>query len=118
MFSSVRFTALTAVLALIGCGSSSDERSEPTAVEPAGPTLASLEQPEDPAARIVFGEMHTCVVKGGQVYCWGDNTEGQLGHGDTTAREHATRVQGLENVRDIATHAEHTCAVLADGSVR
>ncbi|WP_156037196.1 RCC1-like domain-containing protein [Arthrobacter sp. UNC362MFTsu5.1] len=32
---------------------------------------------------IAQGDTHTCVLADGQPYCWGDNTDGQLGTGST-----------------------------------
>jgi alpha-tubulin suppressor-like RCC1 family protein len=44
-------------------------------------------------AAIDAGDKHTCgVTSTGAVYCWGDNTFGQLGDGTTTGRLVPTRV--------------------------
>ena len=45
---------------------------------------------------ITAGDLHTCVlVTGGGVDCWGYNSYGQLGTGDTTNRLIPTAVKGL-----------------------
>ncbi len=38
------------------------------------------------------GQSHTCGIKGGALYCWGDNMYGQLGVGDTRIRLVPTQV--------------------------
>lgn len=73
---------------------------------------------------VVVGDAHTCARSaGGQVYCWGSNTDGQLGAG--TAGEspvpmpQAVRVgaAALRGVVSIAAGGEHTCALRSDGAV-
>ena len=45
---------------------------------------------------IAAGDNHTCVVlSGGSVDCWGSNSNGQLGTGDTNDRLTPTPVMGL-----------------------
>lgn len=46
----------------------------------------------DPIASDVDGAAHRCVVTNGSVYCWGDNSRGQLGDGTTEARSLPTLV--------------------------
>jgi hypothetical protein len=53
----------------------------------------------------------------GQVYSWGTNNFGQLGHGDTRIRLKPTLVEGLEDVRSIAAACGHSWAVTQSGSV-
>jgi alpha-tubulin suppressor-like RCC1 family protein len=66
----------------------------------------------------------------GTLRCWGDNTYGQIGNGytpvlndagGTTTLRSVTRpflVPGLNNVIEVATGGLHTCALLADHTVR
>ena len=49
---------------------------------------------------------------------WGLNTYGQLGDGSTTNRRTPVVVSGITNAVAIAAGADHSVAVLADGSVR
>lgn len=71
-------------------------------------------------AALAAGANHTCaLLQSGAVQCWGDNTNGQLGDGSTTARNVPTAVTGLAGpVKAIATGSDHTCAILTDGRVQ
>ncbi len=77
------------------------------------------------AIQVVNGGYHTCaLLDSGFVRCWGRNTHGQLGYGNTnnigdneavwTAGD--VSVGGL--VKDIAAGGYHTCALLTTGKVR
>jgi alpha-tubulin suppressor-like RCC1 family protein len=62
-----------------------------------------------------YGDSHSCAITGGQAYCWGSNTYGQLGINSTATVKTPTAVQGLVGtVTDISAGYRHTCAV-ADG---
>jgi alpha-tubulin suppressor-like RCC1 family protein len=90
-----------------------------------GPDLRLRGAPVDAVAA---GGDHTCaILAGGALKCWGRNTEGQLGLGDTT-----NRGAGPDQMGDalpvvdlgasavataVAAGAAHTCAVLASGAV-
>jgi alpha-tubulin suppressor-like RCC1 family protein len=63
------------------------------------------------------GTGHSCVTLRGVLYCWGDNTRGQLGLGDTTSREQPTRVGLLGDWAAVAAGGTHSCALRSDGSV-
>jgi alpha-tubulin suppressor-like RCC1 family protein len=69
---------------------------------------------------IAAGGDHTCAIKAGEVYCWGDNLFGQLGDGTTIARSKPVKVSdnGAEfvnsNVTAIAAGFLHTCAIKAE----
>lgn len=65
------------------------------------------------------GTSHTCgLASGGAVWCWGDNTYGQLGNGTTTSSAQPVRasVPNLEYAIIRAGRA-HTCAVTTMGNV-
>ena len=73
------------------------------------------------ATSIAAGRDHTCaLVADGTIYCWGSNSNGQLGTGDTSYLFSATPrlVSGISNATNIATGAMHACAVVDNGAVK
>jgi alpha-tubulin suppressor-like RCC1 family protein len=52
----------------------------------------------------------------GAAYCWGTNTEGQLGVGDSVPRAEPSRVVGGVKFKSIAASETHTCAIALDAS--
>jgi alpha-tubulin suppressor-like RCC1 family protein len=81
------------------------------------------------AIAIAAGALHSCaVLDDSSVKCWGDNTKGQLGIGNTTSMGNGANEMGdnLPTVNlgtgrtaiAIAAGALHTCAVLEDSSVK
>jgi alpha-tubulin suppressor-like RCC1 family protein len=73
-----------------------------------------------PAVRaIAAGDGHACaLLEGGTVRCWGYNSQGQLGVGDTQDRLRPTAVVGLEGVVQLALADSSSCALLANGTAR
>jgi alpha-tubulin suppressor-like RCC1 family protein len=51
------------------------------------------------------------------VYCWGNNTYGQLGDGTGTARLLPVQVPGFWGVKQLGAATSHTCALKTDGSM-
>jgi hypothetical protein len=72
------------------------------------------------ATAVAAGGEHSCALfEGGKVSCWGSNERGQLGIGTTSLLEpRPHQLVGLEGVTELALGASHTCALLADKSVR
>jgi len=66
------------------------------------------------------GSYHSCaVLKDDTAKCWGYNSNGQLGLGDTTDRYAPTSVTALgSNVAALALGVLYSCALLKDGSVK
>jgi alpha-tubulin suppressor-like RCC1 family protein len=79
------------------------------------------------ATAIAAGDAHTCaLLAGGAVACWGSNADGQLGDGDADGPQHcgaapcataAVMVRGIANATALSAGGDHTCALLAGGSV-
>lgn len=94
----------------LGTGSDAP-RAVPTAVE----GLAEVE-----VTGMDAGDNHACAVTAvGDVWCWGDNTVGQLGDGSNTSSSvpvKAVRPAGVVFV-DVGTGALHTCARTEAGGV-
>jgi alpha-tubulin suppressor-like RCC1 family protein len=60
---------------------------------------------------------HTCALRKGAVYCWGNNTSGQLGDGTTTDRDGAVATMlnastPLINASSVDTGRNHSCATV------
>ncbi len=72
---------------------------------------------------ISAGSGHTCAVKNGLVYCWGENNHGQLGDNTNTHRYTPVQVKGadgkgyLTNISQVAAGGYHTCALKTNGTV-
>jgi prepilin-type N-terminal cleavage/methylation domain-containing protein len=58
--------------------------------------------------QISVGDFHSCAVKGGEAYCWGRNSEGQLGDGTTTSRTSPVKV--LAGAMGGTTEVSHVSA--------
>lgn len=81
------------------------------------------------AVRIAAGFAHACaVLSTGEVKCWGDNQDGQLGLGDTTDRGLDGDLMGDSlpvvdlgtdyQVAEIGCGNFHNCAILVDGRLK
>lgn len=68
---------------------------------------------------IATGGNHTCAVTfDGSMKCWGSNTNGELGVGNTTNQTAPVEVSDLSNVIAIATGSSHTCAIVSGGAMK
>lgn len=73
------------------------------------------------AASIFAGARHSCaILADGLVKCWGDNRSGQVGDGrrELLFREIPVFVHNLFNPVSLALGDSHSCALMADGSIR
>jgi alpha-tubulin suppressor-like RCC1 family protein len=67
---------------------------------------------------IAAGFFHTCALtSAGNVLCWGENTDQQLGDGTSTTRTTPVSVGALSGVTEIAAGGFHNCAIVAGGAV-
>ena len=62
---------------------------------------------------VSVGNQHTCAIKDSQLFCWGSNSNGQLGFDKTkTYLDSPQAVEGMETgVTAVAAGDEHTCAI-------
>jgi alpha-tubulin suppressor-like RCC1 family protein len=75
---------------------------------------------------VASGSTHTCArLANGQVGCWGNNYEGQMGDGTRITGDGSINVRvglvpvvGISDATAIAAGDNHSCAVLADGRVQ
>ena len=67
---------------------------------------------------ITAGDFHACAIAvGGAAYCWGSNTFGALGTGDSSGHPTPTPVAGGHVFKAIDGGNVHTCGLTTDGDV-
>lgn len=67
---------------------------------------------------VALGSNHSCALMStATIKCWGSNTFGQLGTGNTASSNTPIDVITLTNVTAISAGELHTCALLATGKV-
>lgn len=61
----------------------------------------------------------TCtLLSGGNIDCWGDNYDGELGNGESqTLSDLPVEVQGINDATQVTVGGVHTCALLSTGHV-
>lgn len=70
------------------------------------------------APKIVSSYTHNIALStDGTVWCWGSNTNGELGDGTTTNRSYPIKVQGLSGIIQVAPGNRRSFALAADGKV-
>lgn len=70
------------------------------------------------ANQIDVGDQHGCAVGSGSIKCWGRNSFGQLGVGDTSNRQNPEDVIGVDAAVQVSAGSYHSCALMEDSSVR
>jgi alpha-tubulin suppressor-like RCC1 family protein len=64
------------------------------------------------------GEQHTCAIKGsGSLFCWGGNSDGELGLGDDTTRDVPVQVGSDTNWTAVRAGKYFTCGVKGAGTL-
>ncbi len=104
-----------------GMGMSESSSSSATPV----PIMNSSGQPVKNVKRLVAGGGFMCALTGyGTVYCWGDNSTGQMGNGltgpGTTIADVVRSPEGpgpLSGVASLSAGQSHACALLSDRHV-
>ncbi len=73
-----------------------------------------------PAAAVSAGFSHSCaVLKTGRIQCWGNAAGGRLGNRLLSGyRVSPVNVEGITDAKAIVSGDAHTCAIIADGTVR
>lgn len=69
------------------------------------------------ASYVAAGSAHACLVSNGNVFCWGDNTSGQVGPGGVATQLAPVAVPGLSAVTRAAAGRSHSCAIGAGGVI-
>lgn len=97
-----------AVVALAACGAEGTSEAEQAEASPL-----------EGAKKVVLGKGFACALAAdSSVWCWGDNTYGQLGNGTNEGSARPVEVVGLEGeVKDVVAGEAHACALLASEAV-
>lgn len=73
----------------------------------------------DKAIQVATGENFSCVLLNtGTVKCWGANSKGQLGRGNTSSDANAVAVSIGEQVLQISAGYDYVCAITVSNKVR
>ncbi len=68
--------------------------------------------------QVVAGAGHSCArTNSGGVYCWGDNSLGQLGDTTLMRRTRPVEVRGITDAIDIFAGETHSCALTSGGEL-
>jgi alpha-tubulin suppressor-like RCC1 family protein len=68
--------------------------------------------------QLALGAAHSCALTAsGDVWCWGQNQQGQLGDGTRRSSWQPVRVQGLNDVLEVKSNRDTNCARTRQGRV-
>ena len=102
----------TAILAATGCG----DKSTSNRLNVSGPVTISL-------GTLTFGKFsaggtQTCVInEKNTLYCWGDNTGGQVGNGSAVDVLKPTKIGTNSDWNSVSAGFVHTCAIKKNGNL-
>jgi alpha-tubulin suppressor-like RCC1 family protein len=97
-----------------------DKRDRGTGQGEMGDALPALQfAGGGPITKIDVGDDHACALTGGQLFCWGKGSAGQLGTEATDDASTAVkpRLKAGLAVRDFSLGHSHTCVLTRDGAV-
>jgi alpha-tubulin suppressor-like RCC1 family protein len=103
------------------CGVSLDDETlcwgaVPGRTQPSAAPVSLALPGGSPVRSLGLGQDHLCVVaEDGSAHCLGNNADGQLGDGTTTARDRLGPVDAITNFASIAAGDGFTCAIDVDG---
>jgi alpha-tubulin suppressor-like RCC1 family protein len=98
----------------LGNNSTTDSFTPVTVFKTVSPTVSALTN----VASLAVGRDHSCArLANGTVWCWGLNSDGQLGNGNTVDSPIPVPVTGITTAIAVTAGDYHSCAVQADGSV-
>ncbi|MFA7478759.1 MAG: hypothetical protein WC184_12870, partial [Acidimicrobiia bacterium] len=89
-----------------------------TQPEQSNSTTTTTEPEPDPGfwAQTSAGGGHTCgLTTGGDTYCWGNSSSGQLGNGNITHQNTPVKVSGNHSFVSLVAGYIHSCALTTDG---
>jgi alpha-tubulin suppressor-like RCC1 family protein len=88
----------------LGDGSSTDKSANPLLVTGMDSGVSAIHS----------NYQHTCAIKSGTAFCWGDGGYGRLGNGAESSSSVPVQVSNISGVTSIAGGRDHTCAVASD----
>lgn len=120
----VRWVKITAVaLAILGSMLAFQNCAKPMATSDLNQSSLSLaiSPPVEfsPFGKTAISRYHSCFITDQRTAkCWGENSSGQLGNGDTTRATVPVTVSNLTNVIQISAASSFSCAVLVNGELK
>src|SRR2546423_6901788 len=108
----LRLALLLSVVAVASCSDPNEPDQQPIT----DPTLATTMATQTLSFyQVSAGHDHTCgVTTDNRAYCWGDNSEGQLGDGTTTGRLTPKAVAGGLRFRQISAGFDTSCGLTTE----
>jgi len=124
VISQIRWGLPSVIACAIGCSGALSGGCSGQAVDGAGASTSNSfgagihEGISARGTTISVGYQYACAVKkGGSLWCWGNNSAGQLGNGTTTGSSVPVAVLGISNIATVSAGYGVTCTVIRDGSL-